>query len=57
MPQAHNTDDWWIDPTLEAESEYDDSPPIKEYDISANPNDFNVLTIMSFLEAGSALRS
>jgi hypothetical protein len=43
--------EWWDDPC--AEDGEDDSPIIKEYDISSSPNDFNVLTIMSFLESGN----
>jgi hypothetical protein len=47
MPQ---TQSWWddIDTTDEGESE----AQIRDYEISASPNDFNVLTIMSFLESG-----
>lgn len=30
-----------------------DDLQVDEYDISASPNDFNVLTINSFLESGS----
>jgi hypothetical protein len=43
--------EWWDDPSTEDGE--DDSPLIKEYDISSSPNDFNVLTIMSFLESGN----
>jgi hypothetical protein len=48
MPYA--SDNWWddVDATEEGESE----ASIREYEISAAPNDFNVLTIMSFLESG-----
>jgi hypothetical protein len=47
--QEHTTQ-WWDDGFAEDE---DDSAYIKEYDISSSPNDFNVLTIMSFLESGN----
>ena len=43
---------WWDDPS-DAEEGEDDSPSIKEYEISSSPNDFNVLTIMSFLVSGN----
>jgi uncharacterized protein with ParB-like and HNH nuclease domain len=46
------TREWWDDPAGIEETE-DDSPVIKEYDISSSPNDFNILTIMSFLESGN----
>jgi hypothetical protein len=41
---------WWddVDTTDDGESE----AQIRDYEISASPNDFNVLTIMSFLESG-----
>ena len=35
MPQALKTGEWWIESTPAEEAEYDDSPVIKEYDISA----------------------
>jgi hypothetical protein len=42
---------WWDEGGKEEE---EDSPAaqIREYDISSSPNDFNVMTIMSFLESG-----
>jgi len=43
--------EWWDDPTTAEEDE--DSAVIREYDISSNPNDFNISTIMSFLESGN----
>src|SRR5271157_652195 len=43
--------DWWDDPTTAEEDEQEDV--IREYDISSNPNDFNIITIMSFLESGN----
>lgn len=48
MPETSSN--WWddIDAPVEGESE----ASIREYEISAAPNDFNVLTIMSFLESG-----
>lgn len=36
-----------------AETEEDDEFQIEEYDITAAPNDFNVMTIYSFLESGA----
>src|SRR3954452_24973896 len=49
MPRARNETEWWDDPTIE---EDDDDATLREYDISASPNDFNIVTIMSFLESG-----
>jgi uncharacterized protein with ParB-like and HNH nuclease domain len=42
--------EWWFD---QDEVEDDGDSPLREYDITAAPNDFNVLTIMSFLESGN----
>src|SRR6266508_3696873 len=42
-------DDNWADDYAEEADEIQ----INEYDITASPNDFNVLTIYNFLEAGS----
>jgi hypothetical protein len=39
----------WFDDYAENE----ESQPVEEYNISATPNDFNILTINSFLESGS----
>lgn len=47
MPE---TGQWWED--IDTTDENDSEARIREYDISASPNDFNVLTIMSFLESG-----
>lgn len=41
---------WWYD--VDSAEEDNSEAQLKEYDISASPNDFNVLTIMSFLESG-----
>ena len=41
---------WWED--VDTVDEDNSEAQLKEYDISASPNDFNVLTIMSFLESG-----
>jgi hypothetical protein len=49
MPKVTTSNEWWDDPTIEEE---DDDSTLREYDISASPNDFNILTIMSFLESG-----
>ncbi len=38
----------WDDDYADAEE-----PSIDEYDISANPNDFNILTIFNFIESGA----
>ncbi|HLP24834.1 MAG TPA: DUF262 domain-containing protein, partial [Acidobacteriota bacterium] len=38
----------WYD----AETEEEDAP-IREYDITASPNDFNILTLYSFIESGA----
>src|SRR5579875_215066 len=38
---------------LEIERDEEDDFPVKEYDITASPNDFNVLTIHSFMESGA----
>lgn len=47
MAAKHNKD-WFEDYADEA-----DEIQIEEYDITAAPNDFNILTIYSFIEAGS----
>jgi Protein of unknown function DUF262 len=49
MPKTTAQSVWWDDPSVE---EDDDDSTVREYDISASPNDFNILTIMSFLESG-----
>jgi hypothetical protein len=41
---------WWED--ADTADDQDSEATLREYDISASPNDFNVLTIMSFLESG-----
>jgi hypothetical protein len=46
-----SSDEWWDDPGTAEED--DDEDVIREYDISFNPNDFNIVTIMSFLDSGS----
>ena len=43
--------DWYEDPTEGEESDLG----ITEYDITAAPNDFNVLTIFNFIESGSVI--
>jgi len=45
---ADDEDDWFEDYADEEEDFQ-----IDEYDITAAPNDFNILTIYSFLESGS----
>ena len=47
MPQEIN---WWED--IDAADESESEAQIRDYEISASPNDFNILTIMSFLESG-----
>ena len=39
----------WFDDYAEGE----DEPQIDEYDITASPNDFNVITLFSFVESGA----
>jgi uncharacterized protein with ParB-like and HNH nuclease domain len=46
---ANTDDDDWVDDYAEDADEIQ----IDEYDITASPNDFNVVTIYNFLEAGS----
>lgn len=41
--------DWYED----SPDPEDDAYPIGQYDITASPNDFNVLTIFSFIESGA----
>lgn len=43
-----SAEDAWIE-----ETDQSDSLEISEYDITATPNDFNVMTIASFIESGS----
>lgn len=43
------SEETWFDDYEEAEDEFQ----ISEYDITASPNDFNVLTIFSFIESGA----
>lgn len=40
-------DDWFDD------AEVDEEGQIDEYDITASPNDFNLLTLQSFIEGGA----
>ena len=44
--------EWWDDP-IGSEGDDGEGPSIKEYDMSSSPNDFNVLTIMNFLQSGN----
>lgn len=46
--ESTTTEESWIE-----ESDQSDSLEISEYDITATPNDFNVMTIASFIESGS----
>src|SRR3990172_6300632 len=39
---------WYEDDSEQEEEEY----PIDQYDLTASPNDFNILTIYSFIESG-----
>jgi len=43
-------DEKWYD---DEETDTDDESQIDEYDLTASPNDFNVLTINSFIESGA----
>src|SRR5208282_2250435 len=43
-----NSEDWFDD-----YADQSDEFQIEEYDISATPNDFNVLTLFSFIESGA----
>jgi hypothetical protein len=45
-----NSANWWDD--IDAPEEGESEASIREYEISASPNDFNILTIMSFIESG-----
>lgn len=38
---------------LELEEDEEDDLPVREYEITASPNDFNVLTIFNFIESGA----
>lgn len=44
-----NDDNKWFDDYAEGEDEVQ----VEEYDITTSPNDFNILTIFSFLESGA----
>lgn len=46
--ESASAEDAWIE-----ETDQSDSLEISEYDITATPNDFNVMTIASFIESGS----
>jgi hypothetical protein len=46
---AQNEEIMWFDDYAEEA----DDVQVEEYDITAAPNDFNVLTIYSFLESGA----
>ena len=43
-----NQEDWY-----EQEAQEEQEYPILEYDLTSTPNDFNVLTIISFIESGA----
>lgn len=49
---ARQGDLWFDDYALDDEEQEDDFQ-IDEYDITATPNDFNILTIFNFLESGA----
>lgn len=49
---ASQSDFWFDDYVIDSE-EQEDNFQIDEYDITATPNDFNILTIFNFLESGS----
>lgn len=38
---------------IEVEEDEEEDLPVKEYEITASPNDFNVLTIFNFIESGA----
>ena len=42
----------WLEQIEEEEQEEEEGYPIVEYDLTSTPNDFNVLTILSFIESG-----
>src|SRR6266436_9534638 len=42
--------DWYED---RSEQEAQDDYPIDQYDLTATPNDFNILTIFSFIQSGA----
>ena len=42
--------DWFVD---YSDQEEIDDQPIREYELTATPNDFNILTIASFIESGA----
>ena len=48
--------DWYDDYAEDKDAEDKDELQIEEYDISASPNDFNVMTLHSFVDSGSAKR-
>jgi hypothetical protein len=41
-------DDW-----IQSEDDQDDGQSLREYDITASPNDFNILTLFSFIGSGA----
>ena len=45
--------DWYDDYAEDKDAEDKDELQIEEYDISASPNDFNVMTLHSFVDSGS----
>lgn len=47
--QLNENDDWFDDYALEEEENY----PLSDYDLTATPNDFNILTIYQFIESGA----
>ena len=44
-----STDNEWYEP----ETNEDEDDPIREYDITASPNDFNISTMFNFIESGA----
>lgn len=44
-----NQEDWYEQEEQEEQKEY----PLVEYDLTSTPNDFNILTITSFIESGA----
>jgi uncharacterized protein with ParB-like and HNH nuclease domain len=46
-------DEAWLEDYADPDSSQDDDFQIDEYDLTSTPNDFNVLTIVSFIKSGA----
>lgn len=49
MEERADQESWYEDESTDEEWEY----PLHEYELTASPNDFNVITLFNFIESGT----